>query len=80
MNSELVKESLRKFSEVLSFNYPAVGWYFSSEEIENSFIFRKEKWVCIIIFTYMNMHTHLDFLKINASSISSEEKYQPTAG
>ncbi len=37
MNSELVKESLCKFTEVLSFNYPAVGWYFSSEEIENSF-------------------------------------------
>ncbi len=53
MNLELVKESLRKFSEVLSFNYPAVGWYFSSEEIENSFIFRKSKWVCM--FMYMKM-------------------------
>ncbi len=38
MNSELVKESLGKYSEVLSFNYPAVGWYFSSEKIKNSFI------------------------------------------
>ncbi len=53
MNSEVIKESLRKFSEVLSFNYPAVGWYFSSEEIENSFIFRKSKWVCM--FMYMKM-------------------------
>ena len=55
MNSELVKESLRKFSEVLSFNYPAVGWYFSSEEIENSFIFRKEKWVCMFMYVKMMM-------------------------
>lgn len=53
MNSELIKESLRKFSEILSFNYPAVGWYFSSEEIENSFIFKKSKWVCM--FMYMKM-------------------------
>ena len=53
MNSELIKENLRKFSEVLSFNYPAVGWYFSSEEIENSFVFRKSKWVCM--FMYMKM-------------------------
>ncbi len=28
MNTKIVKESLRSFSEVLSFNYPAVGWYF----------------------------------------------------
>ncbi len=53
MNSELIKESLSKFSEVLSLNYPAVGWYFSSEEIEKSFIFRKSKWVCM--FMYMKM-------------------------
>ncbi len=55
MNSELVKESLRKFSEVLSFNYPAVGWYFSSEEIENSFIFTKDKWVCMFMYLKMMM-------------------------
>ena len=53
MNSELAKESLRKFTEVVSFNYPAVGWYFSSEEIENSFIFKKEKWACM--FMYLKM-------------------------
>lgn len=53
MNAELVQESLRKFLEVLSFNYPAVGWYFSSEEIEDSFIFTKDKWVCM--FTYIKV-------------------------
>ena len=53
MNSEVIKESLKKFSEVLSFNYPPVGWYFSSEEIENSFIFRKSRWVCM--FMYMKI-------------------------
>jgi hypothetical protein len=56
MNSELVQESLRKFTEVLSFNYPAFGWYFSSEEIENSFIFRKNKWVCMFMYVKMMMN------------------------
>ena len=55
MKSEMVKESLRKFSEVLSFNYPAVGWYFSSEEMEDSFIFRKDKWVCMFMYLKMMM-------------------------
>lgn len=41
MNSVLIQESLKKFSEVLSFNYPAVGWYYSSEEIKDSFIYKK---------------------------------------
>ena len=57
MNSEIVKESLKKFSEVLSFNYPAVGWYFSSDEIENSFIFRKNRWVCMFMYMKMMMKT-----------------------
>ncbi len=56
MNSELVKESLGKFSEVLSFNYPAVGWYFSSEKIKNSFIFRKNTWVCMFMYLKMIMN------------------------
>lgn len=56
MNSEQVKESLRKFTEVLSFNYPAVGWYFSSEEFENSFVFRKNKWVCMFMYVKMMMN------------------------
>lgn len=55
MNSRLVKEGLRKFSEVLSFNYPAVGWYFSSEEMEESYIFRKDKWVCMFMYLKMMM-------------------------
>ena len=53
MNSGLVQESLKKFSEVLSFNYPAVGWYYSSEEIKDSFIYKKDKWVCM--FMYLKM-------------------------
>ena len=56
MNSELIKESLLKFTEVLPFNYPAVGWYFSSEEIEKSFIFRKNKWVCMFMYVKMMMN------------------------
>ncbi len=56
MNSELVKESLRKFSEVLSFNYPAVGWYFSSDEIEDSFVYRKNQWVCMFVYIKMMMN------------------------
>jgi len=55
MNAKIVKESLIHFSEVLSFNYPAVGWYFSSEEIEDSFVFKKEKWVCMFMYVKMLM-------------------------
>ncbi len=55
MNGKIVKESLRNFSEVLSFTYPAVGWYFSSEEIEDSFVFRKDKWVCMFMYLKMVM-------------------------
>ena len=56
MNSELLKESLSKFLEVISFNYPAVGWYYNSEEIENSFVFRKDKWVCMFMYLKMMMN------------------------
>ena len=56
MNSKLIKESLLKYTEVLPFNYPAVGWYFSSEEIENSFIFKKEKWACMFMYQKMMMN------------------------
>ena len=51
MNAKIVKESLKIFSDVLSFNYPALGWYFSSEDIENSFIFKKkDRWVCMFMY------------------------------
>ncbi len=56
MNAEHIKESLFKFSEVLPFNYPAVGWYFSSEEIENSFVFKKNRWVCMFMYQKMMMN------------------------
>ncbi len=55
MNSEIIKESLYKLSETLSFKYPAMGWYFSSEEIENSFVFKKDKWVCMFMYLKMAM-------------------------
>ncbi len=53
MNSEIVKESLQKLSETVSFKYPAIGWYFSSEKIENAFIFKKDKWVCMCMYLKM---------------------------
>ncbi len=53
MNSALVKQSLVIFSETISFKYPATGWYFSSEEIEDSFVFRKDKWVCMFMYWKM---------------------------
>ena len=56
MNSELIKESLIKFLEVLPFNYPAVGWYFSFEELNNSFIFKKDRWVCMFMYQRMMMN------------------------
>ena len=56
MNAGIVKESLRRFSEVISFNYPAAGWYFSSEDIEDSFVFKKDKWVCMFMYLKMAMN------------------------
>lgn len=53
MKSEKVKESLEILSEVVSFKYPATGWYFSSEEIDNSFVFKKDKWVCMFMYWKM---------------------------
>ncbi len=50
MNTKIVAESLQKLSEVLSFRYPATGWYFSSENIENSFIYKKDRWVCMFMY------------------------------
>ncbi|MGD8562230.1 MAG: DUF169 domain-containing protein [Desulfarculaceae bacterium] len=50
MNSELIKQCLRKFSETVSFKYPATGWYFSPEEIEDSFVYTKDKWVCMFMY------------------------------
>jgi len=55
MNSEIVKESIEKLSETVSFKYPAIGWYFSSEKIENSFVFKKDKWVCMFMYLKMVM-------------------------
>lgn len=53
MNAALVKECLQHLSKTMSFNYPATGWYFAPEEIEDSFIFRKDKWTCM--FMYLKM-------------------------
>ncbi len=77
MNSELAKESLRKFSEVVSFNYPAVGWYFSSEEIENSLIFRKDKWVCMFMYIkiVMNKGKRIRFSGDNANACTGPTEY-----
>lgn len=50
MNAETVKQGLRKFSETVSFKYPATGWYFSPEEIQDSFVYTKDKWVCMFMY------------------------------
>lgn len=55
MNADVVKQSLKKFSETVSFNYPAVGWYFSDAEMDNTFIFKKDKWVCMFMYLRMMM-------------------------
>lgn len=50
MKAALVKDGLQRLSEVISFNYPATGWYFSSENMENSFAFKKGRWVCMFMY------------------------------
>ncbi len=50
MNAEIVKENLQKLSEVVSFKFPATGWYFSSEEIKDSITFEKKKWICMVMY------------------------------
>lgn len=47
MKSEIVTECLHKLSETVSFKYPATGWYFSAENIGGSFIFKKDRWICM---------------------------------
>lgn len=50
MNSEKIKESIQHLSETISYKYSAIGWYFSSENIENSIVFKKDKWVCMCMY------------------------------
>lgn len=53
MNSRIIKDKIVELSETVHFKYPAIGWYFSSEEINDSFVFKKDKWVCM--FMYLKM-------------------------
>ena len=50
MNSKMIQESYRKLAEVVTFGYPAVGWYFSPEDIDGSYAFRKDRWVCMFMY------------------------------
>ncbi len=77
MDSIRVKESLRKFLETVSFKYPAVGWYFSSEEIDNSFIFRKDTWVCMFMYVRMMMNkgTRIRFSGDNDRACTGPTEY-----
>ena len=51
MNTTLVKEALEKISETVSFTSPPMGWYFSPEELDNTFVFQNSKrWVCIFMY------------------------------
>jgi hypothetical protein len=53
MNSTDIRKSLQKLTELVSFKYPATGWYFSPQEIEDSFVFKKDKWVCMFMYWKM---------------------------
>lgn len=53
MKSDIVKNSFEKFTRVLSFKYPALGWYFDDQKIDDAFAFQKKRWVCM--FMYMNI-------------------------
>lgn len=55
MNSEIAKKYLRKLSKRISFKYPATGWYFSSQRIDNSFVFKKDRWVCMFMYLKLVM-------------------------
>lgn len=57
MNSAKIKENLQKLSETICFKHPATGWYFSSQELENSFVFKNKKWVCMFMYLKMVMKT-----------------------
>ncbi|MCG8409800.1 MAG: DUF169 domain-containing protein [Bacteroidales bacterium] len=50
MKSVEVKKRISELSETVSLKYPAIGWYFSSEEIENSLVFQNKKWVCMFMY------------------------------
>ena len=77
MNAKTVKESLIGFSEVVSFNYPAVGWYFSSEEIQDSFVFKKDRWVCMFMYikVMMNKGKRVSFAGDNGGACTGPAEY-----
>jgi len=50
MKAKIVKDGLQKLSEVLSFKYPATGWYFSVENMEDSFAHKRDRWVCMFMY------------------------------
>lgn len=56
MNSAFVRDSLHKLSETVSFNYPAIGWYYSSERIEPSFAFKSNRWICMFMHLKMALN------------------------
>lgn len=53
MKANEIRRSLQKFKNVLNFNYPAMGWYYSDEKVENAFEFKHKRWVCM--FMYINV-------------------------
>ena len=75
MNSAIVRDSLQKLSETVSFKYPAVGWYFSSEAIENSFVFKNEKWVCMFMYLkkVINKGKRIRFSEDNGNACGAVE-------
>ena len=49
MHIAAVRDSLRKVSEAISLNYPAIGWYYSPELTDPSFAFKSKRWVCMFM-------------------------------
>lgn len=53
MTAKEIKKHLDIFEDHFRFNYPAMGWYYSDEKIENAFVFKHKRWVCM--FMYINI-------------------------
>lgn len=50
VDAKIVKKCLQQLSEVISFKYPATGWHFSAKCLDNSFIYKKDRWVCMFMY------------------------------
>lgn len=77
MQIAIIRDSLHKLSETVSFNYPAIGWYYAAERIEPSFAFKSNRWVCMFMHLKMvlNKGRRIRFSKDHGNACVGTAEY-----